>query len=134
MTLRAAFHERYTGVLWVAVGVFLMSSAPSAEAQTSAEEAQTRLGGHFGFVLPLVTHAGGKTTNLADNFSIGFPLGITFKGRGRIAYDLELVPGVQDTPRRSTLTVHPGLVWAVGRDFGVGMRAAFDVNTPVWGF
>ena len=113
--------------LWFTVGMFLMSNIPPAHAQAN-------LGGHIGFVLPLVTHAGGTTTNLADNFSIGFPLGITFKGKGRIAYDLELVPGVQDTPRRSTLTVHPGLVWVVGRDFGVGMRAAFDVNTPVWGF
>ena len=104
-----------------------MSSIPTANAQTT-------LGGHIGFVLPLVTHAGGNTTNIADNFSIGFPLGITFKGKGRMAYDLELVPGVQDTPRLTTFTVHPGLVWAVGHNFGVGMRAAFDVNSPQWGF
>jgi hypothetical protein len=125
-TLRAVF--------WVAIGVLLVSRAPSAEAQTSAGDVQTRLGGHFGFVLPLVTHAGGTTTNLADNFSIGFPLGISFKGRGRMAYDLELVPAVQGTPRQTNLTVHPGVVWNVGHDFGVGIRAAFDVNTPQWGF
>src|SRR5205809_1618261 len=95
-----------------------------------AAEAQTTIGGHVGFVLPLVTHAGGQTTNIADNFSIGFPLGVTFKGSGRMAYDLELVPGVQDSPRLTTLTVHPGLVWNVGHDFGVGLRAAFDVNSP----
>ena len=57
-----------------------MSRVPAAEAQTT-------LGGHVGFVLPLVTHAGGNTTNIADNFSIGFPLGVTFKGSGRMAYD-----------------------------------------------
>ncbi len=85
-------------------------------------------------MLPLVTHANGNTTNIADNSSIGFPLGVTFKGRGRMAYDLELVPGVQDNPRLTTLTVHPGLVWAVGHNIGVGMRAAFDVNSPQWGF
>src|SRR5438093_98539 len=107
--------------------MLLMSSIPAADAQTN-------LGGHIGFVLPLVTHAAGTTTNIADNFSIGFPLGVTFKGKGRMAYDLELVPGVQGTPRVSTLTVHPGLVWAIGHDFGVGMRAAFDVNSPQWGF
>ena len=44
-----------------------MSHAPSAEAQTSAEGTQTRLGGHFGFVLPLVTHAGGTTACIAGN-------------------------------------------------------------------
>ena len=115
-----------SGALWLTAGMWVMSSIPA--------DAQTNLGGHIGFVLPLVTHAGGNTTNIADNFSIGFPLGITFKGKGRMAYDLELVPGVQDTPRQTTFTVHPGLVWAVGHDFGVGMRAAFEVNSPQWGF
>src|SRR5437879_11231191 len=71
-----------------------------------AAEAQTTIGGHVGFVLPLVTHAGGQTTNIADNFSIGFPLGVTFEGTGRMAYDLELVPGVQGTPRLTTFTRH----------------------------
>ena len=99
----------------------------------SAAEAQTTLGGHIGFVLPLVTHAGGKTTNISDNFSIGFPMGVTFKGKGRMAFDLELVPGVQDKPRLTSLTVHPGFVWSVGHDFGVGMRAAFDVNSSQMG-
>jgi hypothetical protein len=104
----------------------LVSSIPAG--------AQTNLGGHIGVVLPLVTHAGGNTTNIADNFSIGFPLGVTFKGQGRMAYDLELVPGVRDTPRLTTFTVHPGLVWAVGHNLGVGIRAAFEVNSPQWGF
>ncbi len=44
--------------------------------------AQDAVGGHVGFVLPLFTHAGGQTTNLGDNFSIGFPMGITVKGKG----------------------------------------------------
>ena len=111
----------------VVAGLWVVSQVPAAEAQTT-------VGGHIGFVLPLVTHAGGNTTNLADNFSIGFPLGITFKGKGRVAYDLELVPGVQDSPRLTNFTVHPGLVWDIGNDFGVGIRAAFDVNSPQWGF
>ena len=81
-----------------------------------------------------MTHAAGTTTNIADHFSIGFPLGITFKGSGRVAYDLELVPGVQGTPRVTSLTVHPGFVWDAGHSFGVGLRAAFDVNSPQWGF
>lgn len=110
-----------------AVAVLLILGVPAAEAQTS-------VGGHIGFVLPLVTHAGGQTTNIADHFSIGFPLGVTFKGKGRMAYDLELVPGVQGTPRLTNFTVHPGLIWDVGHNFSVGMRAGFDVNSPQWGF
>lgn len=98
--------------------------------------AQDTLGGHIGFVLPLVTRAGGQTINdLADDFSIGFPMGITVKGQGRMAFDLELVPALHEArPRDTTLTVHPGLVWDVGGHFGVGMRAAFDVNAASWGF
>ena len=114
-----------SGVFLVVIGV--LSGIPAAEGQTT-------VGGHVGFVLPLVTHAAGQTTNIADNFSIGFPLGVTFKGKGRMAYDLELVPGVQGTPRLTTFTVHPGLVWDAGHSFGVGMRAAFDINSPQWGF
>ena len=124
------FHRRRT-VLWpvlcAAAAALLVAGVPVADAQTS-------LGGHIGLVLPLVTRAGGKTTNISDHFSIGFPLGITFKGKGRMAYDLELVPGVQGTPRQTNLTVHPGFVWDVGHNFGVGLRAAFDVNSPQWGF
>lgn len=99
-----------------------------------AARAQDSIGGHIGFVLPLVTHAGGNTTSLADNFSIGFPVGVTFKGMGRMAFDLELVPGVQDSPRNTSLTVHPGLVWDLGHRWAAGIRAAFDVNTPSFGF
>jgi hypothetical protein len=38
-----------------------------------------RLGGHFGAVFPLVTHANGETTTISDDFVIGFPMGITVK-------------------------------------------------------
>jgi hypothetical protein len=97
-------------------------------------KAQTTLGGHAGFVLPLVTRAGGQTTTLADNFTIGFPMGITVKGQGRMAFDMELVPFIQKNPRQVSLTVHPGLVWGVGHGVGVGMRAAFDINSSQFGF
>jgi len=126
-------------IMWfvLAVAVLLVSRAPMAQAETT-------IGGHIGFVLPLVTRAGSTTTNIADHFSIGFPLGVTFKGNGRMAYDLELVPGVQGNPIiviggnsrawQTNLTVHPGFVWDVGHSFGVGLRGAFDINSSQWGF
>src|ERR1700680_3632429 len=74
------------------------SSAPQAQAQASSApqaQAQTQtgktLGGHIGFVLPLVTHSGGQTTSLGDAPAVGFPVGITIKGSGRTAFDLEFV-------------------------------------------
>ena len=72
--------------------------------------------------------------NLTDQFAVGFPVGITVKGTGRVAFDLELVPTINTKPRQTTLTVHPGLVWNVGHGFGAGGRLAFDVNSPSWGF
>ncbi len=97
-------------------------------------KAQTTVGGHVGFVLPLVTWSGGQTTDLADNFSIGFPAGITVKGTGRMAFDFEFISSVQDSPRDVSLTVHPGFLWNVGHGFAPGIRAAFVVNSSEYGF
>lgn len=99
-----------------------------------AQETQDRLGGHIGFVLPLVTHAGGQTTTLDENFGIGFPFGVTVKGSGRMAFDFEFVPFVQDSPRNVSLTVHPGILYGLGHGFTFGTRVAFDVNSSQFGF
>jgi hypothetical protein len=91
--------------------------------------------GHIGFVLPLVTHSGGQTTSLADQPAVGFPVGITVKGSGRTAFDLEFVPQYNATGQRlTTLTVHPGLIYSLGHGYAVGLRAAFVVDNPTVGF
>ena len=72
--------------------------------------AENRLGGHFGAVFPLITHADGDTTDIGDDFQMGFPMGITVKTSDRWAFDLELVPGLnfeEDGPTGVPLTVHP---------------------------
>jgi hypothetical protein len=99
-----------------------------------AARAEDTLGGHFGFVLPLVTRAGGETVSIGDQFKIGFPVGITIKTGEKVAFDLELVPTIQRTPYVVTLTVHPGVLYALPNDFAAGIRMAFDVNQPSWGF
>jgi hypothetical protein len=114
------------------------SSAPQAQG-SSAPQAQAKkgptLGGHIGFVLPLVTHSGGQTTSLADQPAVGFPVGITIKGSGRTAFDLEFVPQYNATGQRlTTLTVHPGLIYSLGHGYAVGLRAAFVVDNPTVGF
>ncbi len=50
-------------VLWATAAVLLLLGVPAAEGQTT-------LGGHIGFVLPLVTHAAGKTTNISDTYFV----------------------------------------------------------------
>jgi hypothetical protein len=71
---------------------------------------------------------------IANNLSIGFPVGITVKGQGRMAFDFELVPAIQNSPRNVTLTIHPGLLWSLGRRLTVGMPVAFNVNSAEYGF
>jgi hypothetical protein len=122
-------------VLGAAAAVGTPLAQAQAQSQSQSQDNPT-LGGHIGFVLPLVTHVGGQTINdTADQFSIGFPIGVTVKGSGRMAFDFELDPFINTArPRQTTLTVAPGLVWNVGHGWGVGMRAAFDVNNSSWGF
>ena len=117
------------------------SSAPQAQAQGSnTPQAQPHkgptLGGHIGFVIPMVTHSGGQTiNNLTQQFAVGFPVGITVKGSGRTAFDLELVPQINTAGTRiTTLTVHPGLIYSLGHGWAAGGRLAFNVNDPSWGF
>jgi hypothetical protein len=114
------------------------SSAPQVQAQgTNTPQAHKgpTLGGHIGFVLPLVTQSGGQTTSLADQPAVGFPVGITVKGSGRTAFDLEFVPQYNATGQRlTTLTIHPGLIYSLGHGYAVGLRAAFVVDNPTVGF
>jgi hypothetical protein len=99
---------------WIVLAVLattLAGRVSLAQAQEQERKGPT-LGGHIGFLLPLVTHSGGQTiSNLTDQFSVGFPVGITVKGSGRTAFDLELVPQINTAGQRlTTLTVHPGLI------------------------
>jgi hypothetical protein len=122
---------RRAWITLAALATIVAGRVPLAQAQEGIT-----VGGHIGFVLPLVTHVGGQTINdTADQFSIGFPVGVTLKGSGRMAFDLELVPFINTAaPRQTTLTVHPGLVWSLGHGWGAGARLAFDVNNSDWGF
>jgi hypothetical protein len=97
-------------------------------------QAEDRLGGHFGAVFPLITHANGDTTTIGDDFQVGFPMGITVRKSDKFAFDLELVPGVNNNPQRVSLTVHPGVLFGLGQDYTFGMRVAFDVSGDAWGF
>jgi hypothetical protein len=116
------------------------STASQAQAQAQAqakakEQKGPTLGGHIGFLLPLVTRSGGQTTSLGDAPAVGFPTGITVKGSGPMAFDFEFVPQYNATgTRQTTLTLHPGLIYGLGHGWAVGLRAAFVVDQPTVGF
>jgi len=105
-----------------------------ALALPAASRADDRVGAHFGFVLPFVTHADGHNTTLSDEFKIGFPTGITIKTSEKVSFDVEFVPTIQRTPYEVGLTFHPGVIYALPANYAAGLRLAFDVNQASWGF
>jgi hypothetical protein len=139
---------RKASIILAVLATTLAGGAPLAQAQeTSASQAQASsapqaneqkgptLGGHIGFVLPLVTHSGGQTTSLGDAPAVGFPTGITVKGSGPMAFDFEFIPQYNATATRQTsLTLHPGLIYGLGHGWAVGLRAAFVVDQATVGF
>jgi len=124
MSTAAITIRRSTFAALVAICTFFAGTA----------QAQDRLGGHFGMLLPLVSHEAGATTTIADDTVTGFPMGITVKTNSRVAFDLELVPVVQNEPLHVSLTLHPGILTPVSERTTAGVRMAFDVTQASWGF
>lgn len=111
-----------------------LALALAALAAAPAAHAQNTVSGHVGAIVPIVT-VGDETTTVSDNFVVGFPFGIGVGRAGSpVRFDLELVPLVDPDPQRVELLVHPGLIYAVGSDVAVGVRAAFEVDGDVYGF
>lgn len=92
-----------------------------------------KLGGHVGFVVPIVGRGNGVTTNLGDRFVFGFPVGLTLKTKKNIAVDFEFIPTF-NTGRDFVLTIHPGIIYGFAKKYAVGVRAAYDAGAGSFGF
>jgi hypothetical protein len=114
--------------------IVLAQDSTTAQDNTPTHEGPT-LGGHIGFAIPLVTESRGNwTDDPANQFSIAFPVGITVKGSGHLAFDLEFDPTINTTgTRATTLAVAPGLIYGLGHGWALGTRLAFNVNSSSWG-
>jgi hypothetical protein len=97
-------------------------------------EGTKRVGGHVGFVVPLVSRSAGQTTTVADDFVFGLPTGFGLKNFGRFVVDFEVVPGFQNDPRDVSLELHPGVVIGVSNGLAAVLRLAVDVEGSAWGF
>ena len=116
----------------VSGGEDLRERVEGLEKQLGERSHGARLGGHFGFVFPLVTSDGSDTVTIDDDFVIGFPMGITVKKEGPWAFDLEFVPSIND--HDVGLTVHPGVLYAIDENWTAGLRMGFDIQQSSWGF
>ena len=89
--------------------------------------AQNDLGGHIGAVLPLVSLHNGDITSISDNLVAGFPMGITVKTSYNVAFDLEVVPYI-DENAVSNVLFHPGILMGLTDGFIFGLRGAFETQ------
>lgn len=88
---------------------------------------------HFGMMTMLATRAQGQTTTLADDTMTGYPFGVLVM-RGRVMFDFELMPMVQQKPQRVELNVAPGILVDMSPRVTLGVRAAFEVKSSAIGF
>lgn len=89
--------------------------------------AQNDIGAHIGTVLPLVSMSGGDVTSISDNLVTGFPMGITVKTNYNVAFDLEVVPFIDDNAVSNVL-FHPGVLMGLSKGFTFGIRGAFETS------
>ena len=126
MTLKSI--SLFAGILFISLNTY------NAKAQNS-------VGGHFGFVQPLITLQDGETTDGFDPYTIGFPMGITVRKSEKFAFDLEFVPFISSVKNAdgdnvsavNELIIHPGLLWGIGNKLTFGNRIAYETKSGRYG-
>lgn len=122
------------GVLAIGITVALPAIAaaqdvmPPREGVMGKRPESITLGGHAGFVVPVVRRANDVTTNVSDRFIYGFPVGLTVRGRGPVAVDFEFIPTF-NTGDDFVLTIHPGVIHGFAKHYAIGVRAAYDAGS-----
>ncbi len=90
-------------------------------------QGQSKVGGHFGVVSPLVQFAADDLTTFADGLGLGFPMGLTLGVKPGVDFDLEVVPFIQNN-EVSNVLLHPGALMALTNGYTFGLRAAFETG------
>ncbi len=87
------------------------------------------VGGHIGIASPLVTVTEDDSTNIADDFKLVNPIGVTVKLTDRLAIDFETqVVSKIDPEGANGFVVDPGVVYDFGA-FAAGLRIAWQIGT-----
>ena len=127
-TIVAALSLLAGALLGAPTALEAQDAVPAMEGIMGKRPAATRLGGHIGFVVPVVRNGNGATTDFTDRFIFGFPVGLTVKPRGPVAVDFEFIPTF-NTGDDFVLTIHPGLIYGFARHYAIGVRAAYDAGS-----
>ncbi len=121
---------------------FLIVSIVFTFLNNCTTKAQSKVGGHFGFVQPIITIQDGETSDGFDPYTIGFPIGVTIRKNEKFAFDIELVPfisAIENTEGNTVsavneLLIHPGLLWGMGNKLTFGNRLAYETKSGRYGF
>lgn len=121
-------------LLWGLPVLLLANVSMTDTSRIEADRGQQIITGyHLGVVQPLMMIHQHETTYLTQNsfYTIGFPIGLTFRTGGRVLFDLELVPFVTpfimtEDPIRVHILYHPGLLIPLGEGFTAGIRLAYE--------
>ena len=115
---RASVRRRLFPALGVTLGMSCLGG--TARAESTPE-------GHVGIATPFVTLRG-KTTTIADQFTILNPIGIGFKPKPVLVLDFETVVATAVNPGGPTgLVVDPGVVYDTG-PVALGLRVAWKLG------
>lgn len=118
-------------------------SDTDADAELVAKSAQTddskslKIGGHAGFVVPIYGYGNGSYSRFYDDFTFGFPVGLTLKPKGPVAIDFEFIflSAASPNNRRFVFVIHPGVIYGFKKKYAVGVRAAYEANNnDAYGF
>ncbi len=120
---------------------FLIAGILFAGISTYSVKGQNTIGGHFGFVQPIVTIQDGDTSDGFDPYTIGFPIGVTIRKNEKFAFDVELVPFISSIENSegdtvsavNELLIHPGLLWGIGNKLTFGNRIAYETKSGRYG-
>jgi hypothetical protein len=128
--------------LWTFV---LLMTCSGLRAQMNKDTLHTEsskvLGYHFGVVQIIFGVNKGDLTFLdkLDFYSLGFPVGVTFKTACKLKFDLEFVPVIKpyvnsDLPYSVHLLFHPGFLYPLEGGWTLGLRFAFETGEGQLGF
>jgi hypothetical protein len=118
-------------VVVTAVSMFpALAHAQEPAPPSASSPPTTRVGGHVGIALPLLT-VSSKTTTIADNVTILDPIGISVKMSPHLVIDFETVVGTPLKPSGGStgLVVDPGVVYDWGA-VATGLRVAWQIGQP----
>lgn len=113
----------------------------SQQVFSQQKETYPKITGYASIMHPIIViNKDHTTTNFDGYYQVLFPFGINIWKSKKIAFSIELAPGIRaedGDSKMNNLLIHPGVLIALGKGFGFAGRLAFETSgryglTPVF--